>query len=213
VHGTIVAGFIPFKSRGKVNMIKQLHKQTSAEPFTTRKKKKRIDHAINASHELSIMQHITTDQLHELKQSYTYMLEAINEAIKSKAEAEQRKKDMRTHGVWLKPYNDRVAMKIAYLWEHGKKSKEIDSIMGVKLGYCLNRSTAAHGRALINQRLMQAKNNMVIKLVNAGHGIRPTARAIPSALGKCSPALVCKIMKSYKLRQQAPLPFPLSVVK
>jgi len=190
-------------------MIKRLQQHIDSKALRIRKD---IEHTINASHELNIMQHIGVPQLKKLEQTYTYMLEAIKEARRDLEKKQKRTAEIIEHGEDRAISLRREHLKIACLWRRGIKSKEIDKAMILKRGYTMNRAAASNGTAIKNELLREAKKRMVIKLVNDGHGIRPTARAIPAALGKCSPALVIKIMKSEKLRQQTQLPFPLRSV-
>ena len=193
-------------------MSKHTHGLNQIKSLTDLRHKKQHQHSITASHELQIIQNISVDQLRELEKTYTYMLEAIKEARRTKAAAEKKTAEIIKHGADYSVINDRRALKIAWLWEHGKSSKEIDTIMINGNGYSLNRIRASHGRALKRKKIQHAKELLIIKLVNQGHGIRPTARSIPAALGPCSPTLVCKIMKKEKMRQHPNLPFKLCAV-
>ncbi|MBL4775235.1 MAG: hypothetical protein JKY87_04185 [Mariprofundus sp.] len=190
-------------------MIKRLQQHTDSKRL---RNKKAIEHSISASHELSIMQHISTDQLKLLEQTYTYLLEAIKEARRSKQKADKQTAEIIQHGQDYAPILRREKLKIAWLWAHGKSSREIDKIMLHPNGYCMNRMLASNGRAIKRDLILQAKRRLVIQSVNAGNGIRPTARLVPSALGSCSPTLVIKIMQTEKIRQQCQLPFPLRAV-
>jgi len=190
-------------------MIKHLH------AVKTRKSLRKADkmtHKIDASNGLHIMQNIPAHQLDELEKTYVYMLEAIREAKKAQAASRKQTAEVVKFGqLGLIKYNRRCLL-IACLRNRGVSFKDIDAHLIHPNGYCLNRTMAEHGRALKKQKLLKAKTDLILKLVKSGHGIRPTARAIPAALGACSPSLVCKIVKADKLRQQVPLPFPLAAV-
>jgi len=178
-----------------------------------REHKAKHTHLIDASHGLTITQHIDADQLEQLEKTYRHMLDAITEARKQKTKAAKQSAEIIRHGVAGLILYERRCLKIACLVRRGCKVKNIDSRFGTRHGYCLNRCMASHGRALLKERIRKAKKLLVIKLVNSGHGIRPTSRLIPQELGACSPALVCKIIKAYKLSSQPALPFALYAVE